>query len=217
MTGMRIAIAGGTGTLGSYVAAALTSRGHEVRVLSRSAAKFPVDLVSGQGLAAALEDCDAVVDASNATSARRAQQVLVEGSRRLLTAGQAAGGAVEPGLRHAVPRARRLGAGGRGAVRRAARARDEDPAGRRGRGRAGCRRRGRGRPPPGAAPGGRPQVRTGADLARTWRTATGRRAVMVGVPVPGRLGRALRDGGLTTASPDVRGSVTFADWLAKAV
>ena len=62
-----------------------------------------------------------------------------------------------------------------------------------------------------------PQVRTGADLARTWRTATGRRAVMVGVPVPGRLGRALRDGGLTTASPDVRGSVTFADWLAKAV
>jgi hypothetical protein len=44
---------------------------------------------------------------------------------------------------------------------------------------------------------------------------TGRHAIMVPLPVPGRIGRALRDGGLTTAKPDIRGTVTFADWLAE--
>jgi uncharacterized protein YbjT (DUF2867 family) len=33
------------------------------------------------------------------------------------------------------------------------------------------------------------------------------------VPVPGKVGRALRDGSLTTGSPDVRGSLTFAAWV----
>jgi uncharacterized protein YbjT (DUF2867 family) len=88
---MRIAIAGGTGTLGSLVAAELTGRGHEIRVLSRRSKDFPVDLVSGNGLAGALAGCEVVIDASNAATPGRAQRVLVEGSGRLLTTGAAAG------------------------------------------------------------------------------------------------------------------------------
>jgi uncharacterized protein YbjT (DUF2867 family) len=86
---MRIAVAGGTGTLGSRVAAELRSRGHEVRVLSRSAPDYPVDLLTGAGLGPALEGCDAVVDASN-NAGRQAAAVLVGGTRRLLDAEQAA-------------------------------------------------------------------------------------------------------------------------------
>ena len=52
---MRIAIAGGTGTLGRPVAAELSERGHEVRVLSRHAPEYPVDLTTGAGLTAALD------------------------------------------------------------------------------------------------------------------------------------------------------------------
>ncbi|MGO8956685.1 MAG: NAD(P)H-binding protein [Streptosporangiaceae bacterium] len=88
---MRIAIVGGTGTLGRHVVSQFADRGHEVRVLSRSSPDFPVDIISGEGLARALDGCAVVVDASNAASAKRAALVLGEGSRRLLTAGQAAG------------------------------------------------------------------------------------------------------------------------------
>jgi nucleoside-diphosphate-sugar epimerase len=87
---MRIAIAGGTRTLGSLVSAELSQRGHDVRVLSRSAAEYRVDLSMGAGLGRALADCDVVVDASN-NSSKHAAEVLVEGSRRLLAAGHAAG------------------------------------------------------------------------------------------------------------------------------
>jgi len=86
---MRIAVVGGTGTLGRQVGTELARRGHEVRVLSRSSPQFPIDLTSGQGLVAALEGCGAVVDASN--TQRQARQVLVEGTGRLLAAEQQAG------------------------------------------------------------------------------------------------------------------------------
>ena len=46
------------------------------------------------GLAAALDGCAVVVDASNASAPRRAAQVLVEGSRRLLAAEQRPGSAI---------------------------------------------------------------------------------------------------------------------------
>jgi uncharacterized protein YbjT (DUF2867 family) len=59
-----------------------------------------------------------------------------------------------------------------------------------------------------------PQISTVADLARSWRSATGRTAALLPVPVPGRLGRELRSGALTTTHPDVAGTTTFADWLA---
>jgi uncharacterized protein YbjT (DUF2867 family) len=87
---MRIAIVGGTGTLGRHLAAELRSRGHEIRVLSRTTPEYPVDLVTGAGLESALQGCDAVVDASN-NAGRNAAAVLVGGTRRLLAAEQAAG------------------------------------------------------------------------------------------------------------------------------
>lgn len=86
---MRIAIVGGTGNLGKRVAEELVNRGHDVRILSRKSPAYPVDLVTGQGLKAALADCDAVVDASNAAS--NATDVLVHGTRKLLMAEKAAG------------------------------------------------------------------------------------------------------------------------------
>lgn len=74
------------------MAAELRSRGHDVRVLSRSSPEYRVDLTTGEGLAEALAGCDAVVDASNSqSSAKQAARTLVEGSRRLLAAEEAAG------------------------------------------------------------------------------------------------------------------------------
>jgi uncharacterized protein YbjT (DUF2867 family) len=61
-----------------------------------------------------------------------------------------------------------------------------------------------------------PEVLELRELARTWRTATGRRALLVPVVLPGRLGRALREGALTNEQPDVRGTITFADWIGRA-
>lgn len=60
-----------------------------------------------------------------------------------------------------------------------------------------------------------PEVLDLRELGRTWRTATGRRALLVPVLLPGRLGRALRDGALTNEQPEVTGSSTFAAWLAR--
>jgi len=90
METMTVAIVGGTGTLGRRVAAELEARGHKVRVLSRHAPEYRVDLATGDGLAAALAGCDVVVDASNSSS-RKPAGILVDGSRRLLEAEAAAG------------------------------------------------------------------------------------------------------------------------------
>jgi uncharacterized protein YbjT (DUF2867 family) len=243
---MRIAIAGGTGTLGRHVAAELVTRGHEVRVLSRSSRAFPVDLSTGAGLAEALAGCAVVVDTTN--SQRRSRQVLVEGSGRLLAAEQQAGighhvcvsivgcdrvpigyyqvkveqeqvvaGGPVPwtvvratqfheladslfaaAARYRVLPAPRLPLQPIAAAEVAAvlaDAAEREPA----RGRI-------------EAAG--PQVSSVADLARSWRAVTGRAAVLLPVPLPGRLGRALRAGALTTRSADVTGTVTFAEWLA---
>jgi uncharacterized protein YbjT (DUF2867 family) len=242
---MKIAIVGGTGLLGSPVTAAIRERGHEVRVLSRNAPEYRVDLTTGAGLDAALEGCQVVVDASN-NSSRRAAATLVEGTRRLLTAGQRAGvthhvcvsivgcdrmpvgyyrvkteqeAAVTAGpLPWTIVRAVQfhefvaaiLGAAARYrlvpvprgvlqpvAVAEAAVAVADAAV-------AGPRR--------GRIEVGGPEVVAIRDLAMTWRRSSGQRALLVPVPVPGKVGRALRDGSLTTARPDVRGSVTFADW-----
>lgn len=243
---MRIAIVGGTGTLGRHVVTNLAQRGHEVRVLSRSSPDFPVDLVSGNGLDTALDGCAAVVDASNAASPKRAAQVLVSGTRRLLTAGQRAGvshhvcisiigceqvpigyyrvkteqeQAVERGpVPFSIVRATQfhelasaaLAAAGRYRVLPVPRMRLQtvaaaevasvvaDVAEGEPRGRVGV---------------AGPEVETARDLARTWLTVTGHTALMLPLPLPGKIGRALGAGALTTDHADVLGTITFADWL----
>jgi len=58
---VRIAVAGGTGQAGAQAVRAAQERGHETVVLARSAG---VDLVTGDGAAAALAGVDAIIDAS---------------------------------------------------------------------------------------------------------------------------------------------------------
>jgi hypothetical protein len=43
---------------------------------------------------------------------------------------------------------------------------------------------------------------------------TGRTVLRFPLPLPGKIGRALRDGALTAGHADVLGTITFADWLA---
>ena len=246
---MRIAVAGGTGTVGRRLVAALVRDGHDARTLSRHAADYPVDLTTGAGLDAALAGCEAVIDASNGPPTPESRAVLVEGSRRLLAAEQRAGVAhhvcvsivgiddvpmayyrikleqervVEAGeIPWTIVRSTQfhdligslLSAAARVLILPAARARfqpvdvteaAEAIAS------VACT------PPRGArVTVAGPEVHDLRSLGRLWREATGRRTLEVPIPLPGKLGRALRDGRLTTAEPDVRGQVTFASWLAK--
>ena len=245
---MRIAVVGGSGTVGNHVSSELADRGHDVRVLSRHSKDFPVDLTSGHGLAAALDGCAAVIDASNAASPKRAAQVLVEGSRRLLAAEQAAGVGhhvcvsivgcerfsmsyyrvkteqehiVESGpVPWTIVKATQfhelalaaLAAAGRWRVLPIPAMRVQTVA-------AAEVALALADVAEGQPRGSRilvagPELTSARDLARSWKSITGRVALMVPVPVPGKLGRELRAGGLTTDRPDVRGTQKFADWLA---
>ena len=244
---MRIAIVGGTGTLGRHIVTNLSQRGHEVRVLSRSSQDFPVDLVSGSGLDTALEGCTAVVDASNASSAKRATQVLVSGTGRLLTAEQRAGvghhvcisivgcekvpigyyrvkteqeQAVADGpVPFSIVRATQfhelaaaaLAAAGRYRVLPVPRIRLQTVAAAEV---AGVVADVTESETHGRVEVAGPEVATARDLARTWQTVTGRTALLLPLPLPGKTGRALRDGALTADHADVLGTITFADWLA---
>lgn len=87
---MRIAVAGGTGVVGRHVADAASAAGHEVVVLARSRG---VDVVTGDGLDAALDGVTAVVDISNMTTLSRSKALrfFVAASRNLLAAEQRGG------------------------------------------------------------------------------------------------------------------------------
>ena len=96
---MRVAVIGGTGELGSLVVAELAARGDEVRAVSRTApaeGRLPAgaehahaDVASGEGVRGALDGIEVVLDASN--DRRRARDVLVDGTLRLVAAGADAG------------------------------------------------------------------------------------------------------------------------------
>ncbi|MFL6160737.1 MAG: SDR family oxidoreductase [Jatrophihabitantaceae bacterium] len=89
---MRIVIAGGTGTAGRVVSQLASERGHQVVALSRSG-PVQADLVSGQGLDAALAGAEAVIDCSNITTSSRtkAERFFVTGTKNLVRAAAAAG------------------------------------------------------------------------------------------------------------------------------
>lgn len=87
---MRIAVAGATGHIGTLTVAALERGEHDVVPISRSVG---VDLLTGDGLDAAMTGVDAVVDAINAPTSDRDRSVAYFGSatRTLLAAEQRAG------------------------------------------------------------------------------------------------------------------------------
>jgi uncharacterized protein YbjT (DUF2867 family) len=243
---MKIAIVGGTGTLGRQLVSELQSRGHDVRILSRNAPVYRVNLATGEGLDAAVAGCEVVIDASN-NSSRNAAATLVEGSRRLLTAARTAGVAhhicvsvvgcervpigyfqvkaqqeqvVEHGqVPWTIVRATQFHEYAAATLESAARWRVvplpqvrlqtvasaevarviTDVA-------AGGPRRAR-------VEVAGPEVTTARELAALWRRATGRKVALLPLWLPGKLGRALRAGALTSTRPAVRGTVPFSAWL----
>jgi uncharacterized protein YbjT (DUF2867 family) len=247
MKDMQVAVTGGTGTVGREVVTELSRRGHDVRVLSRRSPAHPVDLTTGEGLAAALDGVDVVVDAGNAGPRRKAAEaLLVEGTRRLLVAERAAGVRHHVGI--SIVGIDRVPAGYYGVklaqeavvtaspvpwtIVRATQFHgllDQV-----------FRSMARFRVLPGAAVPLQPvdqgevafvladtaeaeasgaitqfvgpERRSAAELARTWRLETGRRALLVPVPLAGATARALRAGALTNPGA-WSGRTTFADWL----
>ncbi|NNC12286.1 SDR family oxidoreductase [Planctomonas sp. JC2975] len=87
---MRIAVAGGTGTVGLHVVEALKVHGHEPVVLSRATG---IDLAAGTGIDEALRGTDAVIDVTSTGSQSAKAGVAFFGSvtRNLLAAERRAG------------------------------------------------------------------------------------------------------------------------------
>ena len=87
---MRIAVAGATGNIGTRLVTALKHAGHDVVAISRSAG---VDLVTGEGLDAALAGVQVVVDVTSAPPADRDATVAYLGTatRNLLAAEERTG------------------------------------------------------------------------------------------------------------------------------
>ena len=61
----KIAVAGATGRVGRHAAGVLTDRGYDAVPMSRS---LGVDVITGDGLAAALAGVEAVIDAATGPS-----------------------------------------------------------------------------------------------------------------------------------------------------
>ena len=85
---MKIAVAGGMGTVGRYVVEAANRAGHDVTILSRSTG---VDLLTGVGLDTALDDVEVIIDTINTprTSPAKATAFFTATTRHLQTAGAA--------------------------------------------------------------------------------------------------------------------------------
>ena len=93
---MRVLVTGGSGRLGRVLVPLLSGAGHSVRVVSRVPKTGPElhvsyvvgDLTTGAGLHEAAADIDCIVHL--ASNSRNAQEVDVEGTRRLLEAARSA-------------------------------------------------------------------------------------------------------------------------------
>ena len=86
---MKIAVAGGTGVVGTHVVEVARERGHELVVLARSTG---VDLMTAAGLTEALHDVDVVIDVSNVSTLKTEESVafFAGATRHLLAAERAA-------------------------------------------------------------------------------------------------------------------------------
>jgi uncharacterized protein YbjT (DUF2867 family) len=87
---MRIAVAGGTGTVGRHVVAVARERGHDVVGISRAEG---VDLVNGRGLYQALQGAETVIDVSGiqTVSTKKAVDFFTNATQNLLAAEKQAG------------------------------------------------------------------------------------------------------------------------------
>jgi uncharacterized protein YbjT (DUF2867 family) len=87
---MKIAVAGGTGTVGAHVVEALWDGGDEPVALSRSTG---IDITTGVGLDDALRGVSAVIDVSNVSTLSRNASIrfFEQATRQLLAAGERAG------------------------------------------------------------------------------------------------------------------------------
>ena len=87
---MKIAVAGATGRVGHYVFDILDASDHDVVPISRS---YGVDVISGEGLAAALAGVDSVIDVSTGPSPDQevATEFFATATRNLLKEGEQAG------------------------------------------------------------------------------------------------------------------------------
>lgn len=87
---MKIAVAGGTGTVGTHIVDAVRAQGDEPVVLARSVG---VDVLTGVGVDRALDGVDAVIDAINVTtlSADAATEFFTTASGNLASAAARAG------------------------------------------------------------------------------------------------------------------------------
>lgn len=237
---MQIAVAGGTGVVGRHVVDVARERGHHVVVLSRSEG---VDLTTGAGLAERLAGVDAVVDVTSVATQRRAEAEAFFGAvtrslqaarpphlvalsivgiddvdtgyyagkrlqERLLAEGDVPWSVLRATQFHEfaeqalefvrigpfslVPRMLSQPVAAREVAEELVDLAEGAPVG---------------RAPDLAGPERLEMV----ELAR--RAARGRRRV-IGVPVPGAAGRAMRSGALCPTGPGPRGAITFDAWLA---
>jgi uncharacterized protein YbjT (DUF2867 family) len=85
-TEKKIAVAGATGRLGRHTVEILRERGHEVVPIARGEG---VDVITGEGLAAALEGVDLIVDAATGPSPDQAEatEFFTTSARNLQQAG----------------------------------------------------------------------------------------------------------------------------------
>jgi uncharacterized protein YbjT (DUF2867 family) len=90
---MRVLVTGGTGTLGTALVPQLIAAGHDTTVMSRrpAAGRAVADLLTGDGLAAAVRGMDAVVHLASSPYRKTMAEVEVGGARRLLAAASDAG------------------------------------------------------------------------------------------------------------------------------
>ncbi len=86
----KIAVAGATGRVGQHVVAVLTERGYDVVPMSRSRG---VDVITGNGLAAALAGVDCIIDTATGPSPEQqaATTFFTTAAQNLHQAGQRAG------------------------------------------------------------------------------------------------------------------------------
>jgi uncharacterized protein YbjT (DUF2867 family) len=85
-----VAVAGATGRVGRHVAQVLTERGHRVVPISRAAG---IDVVTGAGLAEALDGVEVIIDVSSTPSPEQAAatEFFTAAARNLHQAGHQAG------------------------------------------------------------------------------------------------------------------------------